>query len=730
MNHTFTRLFRVVSCLVLAWSALAALGAELRIHPGAAFHVLGDKADEWRFESSINLLDWSDAPELGTMFSDSYVRSITKPESQPAFFLRAVQTKGLFDDRVLRTFHFTFAMANWATRLTNGRTSGSNTVCTVVLDNGLTNSAGARYKGNSSFSIGGLKKSLNVEFDFVDPEGRLMDQKTINLNNAADDETIMRESLYFNVMNEFAPSPRASLAKLYINGAYWGVYSMAQQENNVLIDEWFPSTSGDRWRTPNIGGQSAMVYLGPSLQMYRNLYDLRTDNSTNAWERLTNAIYVLNRTATNLLRDRVEDVYAVDRWLWFLAVENVFADEDSYVRKGSDYSFYYEPESGRIHPIEHDGNEAFWQGDVNMSPVLGATQIDRPMLQKLLGIPELRQRYLAHMRTVLAERYNPDYLTPLIDRLHRLSVADIATDPKKNFTMLAYTNDLRALRTFVTNRYRYLTNHSELRSLTPIIESVNGPAESPDASYVPVITARVSGHGTDGVDSVWLYWRTQRFGKFTSARMFDDGQHSDGSADDGVYGGVTTNYPAGTLVRYYLEARSGNAAKAAAFAPARAEQATYNYRVRLSQVSDSPIVINELMAENLKTLADPQGEFDDWIELHNISSESVDLTGMYLSDDPDSPRKWPFPNGTRIGPGGYLLVWADEDGSATEGLHANFKLSNNGEEIFLVDSDERQNRLLDHVTFGKQGVDYSHGRDPLAPSAFKDMLPSPAEPNR
>lgn len=725
--------FPIRTILFVLCAVLSSLGADLRIYPGAAFQVLGDKSDEWRFEATSDLSTWTDAPDLGTMFSDDPVRSITNFTSGYYFF-RGVQTKGLFDDRTLRTFHMTFTNTNWTNLLDRGRTTGSNTLCTVVLDNGLTNTGvGARYKGNSSYLLGGAKKSINIEFDFIHPDGRLMEQKTINLNNAAADETIMRESLYFNVMNEYAPSPKAAMAKLYINGAYWGVYSMAQQENNVLIDEWFPSTTGDRWRTPNIGGQSAMVYLGTSLSTYRSLYDLRTDNSTNAWQRLTNAIYVLNRTSTNILRDRVEDVYAVDRWLWFLAVENVFADEDSYVRKGSDYSFYYEPESGRIHPIEHDGNEAFEAGDMNMPPTQGASATDRPLLQKFLGIPELRQRYLAHMRTVLQERYHPNYLTPLIDRLHRLSAPHIATDPKKNFTMAAYTNDLRTLRTFITNRYRFLTNHVELRPLPPTIEAVTGPEESPDAAYSPTITARVSGGGTDAIDSVWLYSRTRRFGKFISTQMFDDGSHSDGNAGDGVYGGTITNHPAGTLVRYYVEARSANAAKAAAFSPARAEQATYNYRVRLSDISDSPVVINEFMAENTKTLADPQGEFEDWIELHNISNEAVDLAGKFLSDDSEQPRKWRFPvgtNATRIEPGAYLLVWADEDGSATEGLHASFKLSNDGEEIFLVDSDEQQNRLLDYVAFGKQGVNYSYGRDPAAPTVFKDMPPSPGAANR
>ena len=46
--------------------------------------------------------------------------------------------------------------------------------------------------------------------------------------------------------------------------------------------------------------------------------------------------------------------------------------------------------------------------------------------------------------------------------------------------------------------------------------------------------------------------------------------------------------------------------------------------------SKPAVFINEVMASNTKTLADPQGDFDDWIELFNAGDTPVDLTGMYL----------------------------------------------------------------------------------------------------
>ena len=136
------------------------------------------------------------------------------------------------------------------------------------------------------------------------------------------------------------------------------------------------------------------------------------------------------------------------------------------------------------------------------------------------------------------------------------------------------------------------------------------------------------------------------------------------------------------------------------------------------------------MARNNSTITDPQGDYDDWIELVNITSETVDLSGMYLSDNPENPLKWQFPQGTKIEPDHFLIVWADEDGRDEPGLHANFKLSSQGETIWLFDIDERDNVLLDSVTFGIQTPDISFGRYPDGHGAMQILsTPSPSTPN-
>jgi hypothetical protein len=330
----------------------------------------------------------------------------------------------------------------------------------------------------------------------------------------------------------------------------------------------------------------------------------------------------------------------------------------------------------------------------------------------------------------LREVLHPSIITPVLDHYHALSVAEIQADPKKSFTMATYTNDFRALKQFMTNRYNFLTNHAELLPLAPIIAAVYDPTNRPSPTEVPIVTAQVEAAGTNGIDSVWLYWRDKTYGFFSRARMFDDGAHGDGGAGDGLFGGATTNYPAGHKIHYYVEARSANAAKAAVFSPAHAEINPYSYRVGLISATNTPVVINEVMASNTRTIADPQGEFDDWIELRNVTDTEVDLTGHYLSDEPNNPTKWQFPDGTKIPANSYLLVWADEDGLDTPGLHASFKLSAEGEAIFLTDTDANHNAVLDSLDYELQTTDRSTGRAAENPGEFIEMEPTPGEANR
>lgn len=143
--------------------------------------------------------------------------------------------------------------------------------------------------------------------------------------------------------------------------------------------------------------------------------------------------------------------------------------------------------------------------------------------------------------------------------------------------------------------------------------------------------------------------------------------------------------------------------------------------VLYAEIARADIVINEFMADNDSLVADAAGDYDDWIELYNSGEESVDLTGYYMSDDGAELNQWPFPDGTTIAAGGYLVIWADNE-IDQDGLHANFGLKKSGESIYLVAADGTT--IVDEVTFETQTTDVSTGRLPNGTGDFYQVVTS------
>ncbi len=128
-------------------------------------------------------------------------------------------------------------------------------------------------------------------------------------------------------------------------------------------------------------------------------------------------------------------------------------------------------------------------------------------------------------------------------------------------------------------------------------------------------------------------------------------------------------------------------------------------------ISQIRLVISEFMASNSNAYADEQGQYDDWIELHNDSTLDVNVGGMFVTNDFDKPRRWQIPLDvpaqTTLRAGEYLVIWADEQVGQGP-LHANFDLSAEGGRIGLFLSDGKTR--VDDLTYDNQVPNISCGR--------------------
>jgi hypothetical protein len=260
-------------------------------------------------------------------------------------------------------------------------------------------------------------------------------------------------------------------------------------------------------------------------------------------------------------------------------------------------------------------------------------------------------------------------------------------------------------------RTTHLSTHPELIKQGPGITNVTLFPESPTCEDTVWITAHITNSA-----GCYLYYKTERFAPFDYIQMLDDGNHNDGAPNDDVYGAMVLPAPTATTVFYYIWAYNNDAGM---FSPEKAEYDSYSYFVQSPKIFPGDIVINEFLADNGSTIADQDGEYDDWIELYNNTGQDISLTGVLLSDDYAEPYTWSFPD-TIIAANDYLIVWADKD-DEQEGLHADLKLSKSGEEIILSNPDTT---LIDSIQFGQQFTDTTFGRYPNGTGDFQFMPPT------
>ena len=766
MNTPYVQSLTCLLCLATSYAQIPSLSVE---HEGAlASYVLRldgvDDSVDWQLQVSHDLRSW-DPADLSVRADGSW-EYLPEANSSTTFF-RAIEVSdpeepGLYDVGTYRVMRLDFAESNWLTQLTNNYGTDVNVSATLTLDDVAYEGVGVRYKGDTSYrNATTTKKSFAVEIDATDPDLRLLGYKTLNLNNGFSDASFMREVLYNNFCRQYVPSPKTNFVHLFVNGVDYGVYINAQQENGDFIDELFADNDGDRWRAglvpsttgggaggpggggpptgggpggggPGGGGGGAtglnfggdLSWLGAEETLYESGYILKTDKNPTPWTALVTMIDVLNNTPIDELPNEIESVLAVDRFLWMLALENLFLDSDGYLAKAGDYLLYHDINTGRLHPIQHDGNETFNAdaseivGGISAPPFYGEDLTEeRPLTARLFAIDAYRQRYLAHLRTILNESYHWDYFEPRITAYAAMIESDVLADTTKQTSNTQFRTSIDTdnsdLREFIEDRREFLLSHSDVNRVAPTIESVALTNDNPVAGQATTIRVAIGDEVTAAGAN--LYYSEVQDGAFARVAMT--------ATEDGSFVGEIPGTYAGTTVYYYVEVQAADTVGTRAYFPSKAEGAPLTFQVGVEWAQDSSIVINEIMAKNSATLADDNGEFDDWIELANLSDQTVDLSGMYLSDKEANPRKWTIPDGTTIEPNGYLIIWADED-SDQEGLHTNFKLSSDGETITLVDSDARGNLLLDSLTYGELGEDVSFGRSDDG-ETLSELSPTP-----
>lgn len=119
--------------------------------------------------------------------------------------------------------------------------------------------------------------------------------------------------------------------------------------------------------------------------------------------------------------------------------------------------------------------------------------------------------------------------------------------------------------------------------------------------------------------------------------------------------------------------------------------------------------INEVMTLNDSSIVDEYGNHCGWIEIFNSSYNSVDIGGLFITDDIKNPTKSMIAKGTPstvIAPQGHIVLFAT--GGKSIGIqHLTFKI-NNSKTIALFDGNGRT--LIDSVNLPKLDTNQVYSR--------------------
>jgi len=414
------------------------------------------------------------------------------PKLSPAD-VKSFPDASLYDPLTLRTIFIEFEDTEWERELADFKNTDVEVPAQLTVDGKVYADVGVHFRGMSSFMMvsQGRKRSLNLSLDFIHKDQQLGGYRTLNLLNSHEDPTFLRLVLFYEIARKYLPAPKANFVRVVINGESWGVYANAEQFNKDFVKEWFDTTKGARWKVPGSpGGRGSLAYLGDDTAQYKAIYEIKSKDDPKSWADLVRLCKVLNETPAEQLERALEPLLDVDGALKFLALENALINNDGYWIRTSDYNIY-EDQNGRFHILPHDANETFLTPEgggppgggrggpgglgprrraggggpggpgfngglrvngVELDPLVAANDSNKPLLSKLLAVPELRTRYLGYVRDIAENWLDWDKLGPLAERYHELIADDVKTDTHKLYSTEAFQANRLADRAVAAKR--------------------------------------------------------------------------------------------------------------------------------------------------------------------------------------------------------------------------------------------------------------------------------------
>ena len=650
---------------------------------------------------------------------------------------------------------------------------------TITIDGTTLDSVGVRFRGKSSFRHASkFKKPFKIDMnEYV--KGQDYDgMKKFNLHNGSCDPGQLRDFMAYNIMRTAGvKAPRVTHARVSINGQYWGLYSIIEQIDKTFVKNNFSNGSGNLYKN---NAWSQLEWLGTELALYKEDIELKTNEAADDWSDYLELVDVLNNSPDSTFAEEIQKVLDVENYLRVLAVDIALNNWDSYVENRRNWYIYHNPETDLFEWIPWDYNlsmggdfsfsanpyrpfqpdckilsefQYYQQGDVVLfldksepraqewfwdfgngttsnlpNPVVNfgdLTQANVCLTVKRLEGNELcehtRCRPIEFDFNIAECVPDSGLVSPYVieDPIFQIvaRVDDFCCEQSwdavceaKYQTILNGADKIGELGIEYSRNLKLFIDDS---AKVLIVRLLNVPEFK--QRYLDLTCVMMETNFTKSRLTELISFQTEliRPSIYQEPYPFFSKDYYEYDVGNGTGGGNNVNIPS---LQYFLDQRIPQMFDQLLEVDESCESA-------FSTVQFQDITVNEFVASNKDSIGgvtDPNGQFEDWIELYNNTDDDIALQGFFLSDKIDQPLKWTFPPNTIIEAKDYLIVWADNDENE-EGIHAAFKLSKNGESLMLSHED---GTIVDSLSFGEQITNLAMARIPNGTGDFVQLSPT------
>jgi spore coat protein CotH len=331
-----------------------------------------------------------------------------------------------------------------------------------VTWNGQTvRNVGIRSRGRGSRSA--TKPGLRVDFNRYSTDQTFLGLKSLVLDNLTQDASGVHETVAMAFYARLGiPASREIHTRLYVNGAYIGVYAIVESVDKDMLARVFgvigEDTQNDGWLYEfKYQDYWYFTYFGSDLAPYKARFEATTHESATdeeKYRRIEELVRVTNQTTSTTTTADLGPRLDIPAVIRFIAAQLFLAETDGFLGGfGINNLYLYRLENSEVHTfIAWDADNTFYNAEYPTNS--GAN--DNILMRALMSVPEYNTLFYSELARAVQMAEADDWLnTEIIRHIQRIDQA-MKEDPSKPFSNNSYEGKAGEMLTFARARITFV----------------------------------------------------------------------------------------------------------------------------------------------------------------------------------------------------------------------------------------------------------------------------------